>query len=199
MKFYFFILLIIQLLGSTWFYKKQNQGSFVGGAISIPKALWLFYAIFFWFFLPLIYLSHPALDGTLKVILALHTLIWWIRGPLELAMIYKWFNWSPRYGIIHDVLHAGVLFIALLGTVKIWPESPSNWMLFVFLGFTIISLLFEATFAALFLNIRGSADHKIYYADDSEKWRFVNFLTTVAVILGLFHLVVQASCAFFIW
>lgn len=41
-----------------------------------------------------------------------HLISWWNRGPLELLMTYKWFNWSPRYGIAHALVHA--LFLVLM-------------------------------------------------------------------------------------
>lgn len=185
MAYLFSILLVVQLSCSVWFYFKQNKGAFVGGPISWPKALWLYHAIFSWFLFPLVYLTFPDLHISLKVIIGLHAVIWWIRGPLELVMIYKFFNWTPRYGITHDVVHAILLFGGLIGTAKMWPESLINWMGFLYCAVTVIMLCFETSFAALFLQVRGDKDHKIYYAADEPKWRFINFLTKVGLIFGL--------------
>lgn len=195
MKFLFLFLLVIQLCCSVWFYYKQNRGDFVGGPISWPKALWLYHAIFSWFLVPLVYLSFPDLHISLKTIIGLHTLIWWIRGPLELVMIYKFYNWSPRYGITHDVVHVMLLFGGIIATCKLWPETALNWMGFSFAAMTVVMLCFETTFAALFLDVRGHEDHKIYYAADEPKWRFINWLTKVGLCFGLSHAILQALFA----
>src|SRR5437868_5353629 len=158
------LFLLIQVSCSVWFYFKQNKGAFVGGPISWPKALWLYHAIFSWFLVPLAFLSFSDLHWSLKAVIGIHTLIWWIRGPLELVMIYKFFNWTPRYGITHDVIHALLLMAGTIGMAKLWPENPLNWMAFIYCAVTIIMLCFETSFAALFLDVRGDADSKIYYA-----------------------------------
>ncbi len=183
------------MLCSIWFYKRQNQGAFTGGAISWPKAFWLYHAVFSWYFVPLVYASHPEVDIVLKCILVGHTVIWWIRAPIELVMIYKTYNWSPRYGIVHDILHCFLLFVAILVSVKIWEPTLINAMAFAYLGVTVVMLCFETSFAALFLNVRGHEDHKIYYAADEPKWRFINRLTTVALLIGMGHAIVQAALA----
>jgi len=195
MAFLFPLLLVIQIACSVWFHYKQNKGAFVGGPISWPKALWLYHAIFSWFLVPLVYLSFPDLHISLKIVIGSHALIWWIRGLTELVMIYKLYNWSPRYGITHDAVHAILLLAGTMATVKMWPESLLNWMAFAYCGVTILMLGFEMAFAALFLDVRGHEDHKIYYAADEPKWRFINWITKVGLSFGLTHAVIQAILA----
>jgi hypothetical protein len=196
MRAVFLLLLIIQLLCSVWFHRRQNKGAFVGGPISWPKALWLYHAIFSWFLVPLVYLATPGLHPVLQLLLVLHCTSWWLRGITELFMIYKFYNWSPRYGISHDVVHGSLLFVGMIATVKLWPESFINWMAFIYLAVTCVMLCFEVSFAALFLNVRGGCDHKIYYAADEPKWRFINWLTKMALFVGLSHSVIQAVLFF---
>lgn len=199
MAYLFLALLIVQCSCSVMFYRKQNKGDLVGGPISWPKAFWLYHAIFSWFLVPLVYLAAPDLHISLKILIGLHTLVWWIRGPLELVMIYKLFNWTPKYGITHDVLHGFFLLVGTLGIAKLWPESLINWMGFTYCGVTVIMLCFETSFAALFLNVRGHDDHKIYYAADEPKWRFINWLTTMGLIVGMGHAFIQAGLALWFW
>jgi hypothetical protein len=199
MKYTFLVLLVFQLLASFWFYRKQNRGEIVGGDISIPKALWLYHAIFSWYFVPLIYLYQSELDTNLAVILGVHAFIWWLRAPIELAMIFKTYNWTPRYGITHDVLHGTCLLLATLFTTRLWPSTTLNWMAYSYLIVTFFMLCFETSFAALFLTVRGDKDHKIYYASDDPKWRFINWLTTIGVTIGLAHAATQAVMAICYW
>lgn len=195
MHFLFLILLLIQVSCSFWFHGRQNCGAFVGGPISWPKALWLYHAIFSWFLVPLVYLSLSDVHWSLKLIIGLHCLSWWIRGLTELFMIYKFYNWSPRYGISHDVFHGLLLLCGMVATAKLWPESLANWMAFVYVAVTIVMLGFEISFAALFLGVRGHDDHKIYYAADEPKWRFINWLTKMGLVVGLGHSIPQAVIA----
>ncbi len=195
MTFWFLILLVTQICCSVWFHAKQNQDKFTGGPISWPKALWLFHAIFSWYLVPIVYLFIPDLHIVLKSIIFIHTLVWWIRGPIELVMIYKTFNWSPRYGIAHDSLHLFFIFVATVVTCKMWEPSLINWLAFSYLCVTVIMTTFELWFAALFLQVRGHSDHKIYYAANEPKWRFINRLTTAALVIGLGHALLQAVLA----
>lgn len=188
----FLVLLLIQLGCSFWFHKRQNCGAFVGGPISWPKSIWLYHAIFSWFLVPLVFLLLADLHPSLKWVIGLHALSWWVRGILELFMIYKYFNWSPRYGISHDVVHGFLLLIGMVVTAKLWPESLVNWMAFVYIAITLVMLCFEVSFAALFLNVRGHEDHLIYYAANEPKWRFINWLTKIGITIGVGHSLIQA-------
>lgn len=169
---------IILMSISLFFNKKQNSGKMVGGNISLPKSFWLSFTIGTWFFLPFTFYGMDVESGIMNVI-HFHLLSFWTRGVLELFMIYKWFNWSPRYGISHDLFH----LIGLITIVYLyWPDQITRATLLVlfFSGLLIVSTIFETVFAILFFRIRGEEKHKIYFADDSQEWKFVNSLTTIA-------------------
>src|SRR4051812_35370059 len=102
---------IVSCLFALRFHARQNSNKgWTGGPISWPKAFWLAFTINQWFFVPIFFLLHPDLPQGLKVVYGFHLLSWWIRGPLELVMIYRWLNWTPYYGISHDLFHiTGVL------------------------------------------------------------------------------------------
>lgn len=172
---------ITLLLLGFYFKQRQNSKNEVGGAISLPKSFWLCYTIGSWFFLPIIFLFLNV-DQGIKYVFIFHLLSWWLRGPLELVMIYKWFNWSPRYGITHDLFHligVSVLFYYF------WPievTRPTYLAIFYIFGI-IISTVFETLFAIMFFRIRGEEKKKIYFASDEPEWKFVNNVTIMANII----------------
>jgi hypothetical protein len=164
----------------------QNQKELVGGVISTPKSLWLSYTVITWFLAPIIFLCLPV-HPNLMFILVIHLISFWIRGLVELVMIYKWFNWSPRYGITHSGFHA--LMLIGLSTFAFPMEfTTANTVTIVFLATIIVTTLFETLFAALFFKVRsldtGIDTHKIYFASDDEKWKKVNKTTELALFLG---------------
>ena len=181
---------ILLVLVALYFRKKQNTENEVGGQISLPKSLWLAYTIGTWFFLPIIFLFWP-IDTGMKYVYIFHLVSFWIRGPLELVMIYKWFNWSPKYGIAHDLFH----FVGLIILFKtLWPLEISRvtLMSMVFMYSLIISVGFEIIFACWFYKIRGEEKHKIYFASNDPEWKYVNMLTYFAVFICYGLLVVNA-------
>ena len=185
--------------GATYFHMRQNNGAWAGGPISWPKALWLTYAITSWYLVPLAHLASPDLSPEVSILLKAHLWSWWIRAPIELIMIYRFYNWTPKYGITHDALHIIMLVaLAIFSLPSLGSEvgraqlsRADSWAL-LWLGLTLVLLCFEITFAYLFLKIRGALDHKVYYASDDPIWRFINRLTWVAVSFGYFHLIIQA-------
>ena len=183
---------MVALGAGCFFWRRQNNGRAVGGAISLPKSLWLSYTVIAWFFLPFVFLPHPDLTYELKLLLLLHLGSWWIRGPLELLMIYRWFNWSPRYGIAHDLLHAAMLGTGLVLLRHSLFLHPVNRLAALFLAVTLLATWAETFFAWLFLSIRGHEDHKVYFADNDPKWRLNNRGTAMMVLIVYGHLVFQA-------
>jgi len=183
---------ILALGAGCFFWRRQNVGQTVGGAISFPKALWLSYTVTAWFFLPFVFLPHPELTREPRLLLALHLLSWWIRGPIELLMIYRWFNWSPRYGIAHDILHAAMLATGLVLFKHALFLHPVNQLAALFLTVTLLATLAETFFAWLFLSIRGHEDHKVYFANNDPKWRINNRVTAMMVVIVYGHLFFQA-------
>ncbi|MBK9323781.1 MAG: hypothetical protein IPM97_12700 [Bdellovibrionaceae bacterium] len=195
------ILIAWPLIVSTlayFFYRKQNSANaWTGGPISWPKSFWLAYTTTTWFVFPLILLMHPNFPLPLMTFFLAHLISWWIRGPLELVMIYRWFNWTPRYGISHDIIH-----ILICGTLLIlnWsdliPFLNTNFGILttVFACIIIFSTLAEVLFAVLFLNFRSEQEQRenIYFASDDPKWIFINRVTLFVVIIVMTHLLLQS-------
>jgi hypothetical protein len=188
----------------AYFYRKKQSGSnpFTGGQISIPKAFWLSYTVWTWFLLPIIFVFHPLLSSGNKIILYCHLASWWIRGILELVMIYKWFNWSPRYGISHDVFHLSMISVLLYlfrYEVLFSVTGPINFFALYYILMLFVSTSSEILFAKLFLEYRSENEVKdnIYFASDEEKWKKINRITLTVVVIVFIHLIFQSIFSFF--
>lgn len=184
------------------FYHKKQNGSkpLTGGPISTPKSFWLAYTVCTWFFFPIILAFNPEVTSGLKSILIFHLISWWVRGILELIMIYKWFNWSPRYGISHDLFHLVALTIlSYIHRLEFQALTPVNTIVSVFIIVIFFATIAEISFAYLFFKVRSKEEEEdnIYFASDDPKWIFINRLTLTIVCMVMIHLVVQSFYAFF--
>ncbi len=192
------IIFIATVIFAFLFYKRQNgQNANVGGPISKPKSLWLAYCIGAWFVLPFVFIFDPNVDDHLKVVLCVHLISWWLRGPLELVMIYKWLNWTPVYGILHDMLHIMIVFFA-----SSWAIANMGWATFIetqnaltfsFLAAIIFSTVAEILFASLFLATRSHLDHLIYFADETPRYNLINRFTAGVCFVVYLHFAVLAG------
>lgn len=184
------------------FYRKKQNGMnpWTGGPISWPKAFWLSYTVQTWFFLPILFLIHPEVPSFLKIITIFHLASWWIRGVLELVMIYKWFNWSPRYGISHDLFHlavCGFLSLYFKNEIMMLAFGSVAFLVATYIGMLFVSTLAELLFAFIFLKMRTiqEKNENVYFASDDPKWIMVNRLTLAVVIIVFSHLFFQALYA----
>ncbi len=187
--------ILVSLFALTYQKKQNGTKPLTGGPISRPKSFWLAYTISTWFFLPLFFYFSPNTLAELKYVLLFHLISWWLRGPIELFMIYRFFNWTPKYGISHDAFHIiGLLFF--LKKVAIHPVNldAHNFIVWLFLIVTVIATVAEILFAYLFLKARSLEEEQdnIYFASDDPKWIFINRVTLTVVIFVMSHLLIQA-------
>lgn len=184
---------------AVFFYRKQNsRQAWTGGPISWPKSFWLAYTTTTWFFLPFVFIFHPDFPAPLIYFFVAHLLSWWIRGPLELVMIYKWLNWTPRYGISHDLFHillCGSLLTFALKDLNLSNGAPLTVLALIFAGMIIFATCAEILFAFLFLKARSTQEEQenIYFASDDPKWIFINRVTLTVVIIVMIHLLLQSG------
>lgn len=169
------------VLAALWFRRQQNRAHSMGGKISNPKLLWLFFAIWFWLFECAVLAFEPALPFGYRVIVGVHAASMWARGALELVMLYITRNWRPPIGISHDVLCI-VTVLALVVALRLPLDSA--WGLFApaLVVMLVFSLGVEVLYAALFFQAvegKTTGDKGIWFASEDEaRFRRINRITT---------------------
>lgn len=169
------------VLAARWFRGKQNRAHAMGGKISNPKLLWLFFAIWFWLFECAVLAFEPSLPSGYRIILGVHALSMWLRGGVEMVMLYVTRNWRPPIGITHDVL----CILTVLGLAVALPlPLDSAWGLFApaLVFMLLFSLFVEVLYAALFFQAvegKTTGDKGIWFASEDEaRFRRINRITT---------------------
>lgn len=166
------------------FHRAQARGA-LGGAISKSKAYWLPFAIWMWF------VVSPAVgidavmrgvvdEGAGRALMAFG-LFMWLRGTVEMVMLYVTKNWVPPIGITHDVLCI-VLLLGLGGygfaQVDIATASQLTLCAYALVAVMIASLVVEIHHAySFFVAVQGltKGDDGIWFADEhQERFRKIN-------------------------
>lgn len=170
------------------FHKVQSSGA-LGGRISRAKAYWLPFAIWFWFVVcPVVGFDAAVHEGARRALL-LFGLFMWLRGAVEMVMLYVTKNWRPPMGITHDVLCALlVLVLAAQGMQQLVSDGLANahgldvWA-YGLCVVVLVSLAVEIHHAhSFFVAVRGmtTGDDGIWFADDEEeRFRKINRTTLV--------------------
>lgn len=171
------------MVAALWFRNKQNRAHAMGGKISNPKLLWLFFAIWFWLFECAVLAFEPALPWGYRVILGVHAASMWLRGVVEMVMLYVTRNWRPPIGISHDV----ACIVTVLGLAFFWRDAlplDSAWGLFApaLVSMLLFSLVVEVLYAALFFQAvegKTTGEKGVWFASEDEaRFRRINRITT---------------------
>lgn len=181
-------LIALLLLGGLLFHLLQNRLHLIGGAIALAKLLWLGLAILLWVGLPLLL----ALDGRIGLFLRYGFGFLFVsmalRGIIELWMLYVTKNWSPNYGIAHDVLcMAGLLLFLALA----WQAGELAQHARISLHALVSTLLFipEIYFAwYMRSNFNTKGGDAIYFVPDEVKHRRVLRITASVDMMLLLYL-----------
>lgn len=165
----------------------QNRFGVIGGVIALPKLVWLGYALLFWLGLPLLIVSDartpPAIARAFTSLLALMG----ARAVIEFVMLYFTKNWSPLYGLSHDIICMTALAFFLLRAWLAREPHSGPVARTLFLHGIVTSLMFipEMWFAwYMHVNFNTQGGQAIYFVPDSELHRTV-LRVTAAVVLGL--------------
>jgi hypothetical protein len=158
----------------------QAEGWIVGGAIALPKLMWLAYALLAWFVLP----PLVARDGRAQPALRrLYAIFFWnmtARGVVELAMMYGWRSWHPYYGAAQDVFSIGL--IAWLSRA-VAASGPLDRLLlrhaFVLCLMLAVETSFALYFAANFVTMGGQA---LYFVPEERRYSTILMSTGAAVL-----------------
>lgn len=110
---------LVVLLGALLWYRARQARGAIGGALSGPKAAWLLWAIYTWFFAAPLLGLDPACPSPWREVLLVGAANMWARGLVELYMLHVSKNWRPPYGIAHDVF-------SLALALATWALAPSD-------------------------------------------------------------------------
>jgi hypothetical protein len=161
---------------ATVFWWVQNTLQPVGGAIAFQKALWLATAVVLWLIIPAFIAAdvrvHAVVRRAFGVLLALMA----ARGLIELPMLYVFHNWSPWYGIAHDIVCMAAL-LWYFAQVSTQPMARAH------MAMTTAAFVPEIYFAwymqAYFHTQGGDA---IYFVPDDPMHALALNITTGAVV-----------------
>jgi hypothetical protein len=161
------------LSAAGWFFfQKQSRPGRMGGSISRAKMLWLLYVLYLWFLLcPILYFEESLLWPLRRLLLAV-SLLMWLRGIAELAMMYVLKNWRPPYGIAHDLLCLAVLGAGLWLHRGDWAgvSGADAWTLGL-LCCVELTFALEAIYALAFYRIVGEGtkgEKAIWFAPQGD-------------------------------
>lgn len=158
----------------------QNRGGKMGGRISLPKRVWLTFTIWTWLFECAVLAFDAGLPRGFRVLVGVHAGSMWLRGLVELVMLYRFKNWRPPHGIAHDAVCivttlalATVFRGELMGALGAWGPA--------FVGMLVFALAVELAYAALFLKAvegRTTGDEPTWFAAEGEaRFARINRLT----------------------
>lgn len=92
------------------FHVLQNALALTGGGIAWPKSMWLGCAILYWFVLPALLLADARVTAPWRAPFGALLGLMGLRAVVELWMLYVSRNWSPFYGIAHDLACMALLW-----------------------------------------------------------------------------------------
>lgn len=177
-------LIISGLLGTfaLFMHFKQNKGGKMGGNISPAKSLWLFYCIYSWFiFIPYIYFTQD-IPEPYKTTWIGFSIWFWIRGVIEMIMMFITKNWTPPIGITHNI-SCFLLLVFLPFFIEEKFESFASALTLYHLSL-ILSIIMETYYAFAFWKIVGEktkGDEAVWYANKEDpKFKRVVLVTAIA-------------------
>jgi hypothetical protein len=176
---------VVAAVGAA-FARRQNRGAIMGGAISRAKQLWLTWAVYTWFVLAPLFAFLPGLRPATRGTLLVFAASMWLRGVVELVMLFVTKNWRPPMGIAHDVFTAVLLGAGLVWMVPGAPRpfaGPDGWGL-ALVVVLLSSMGLEIYYALAFhqaVEGRTTGDDGVWFATAHEaRFRRINRVTALA-------------------
>ena len=176
--------LVLCGVASVWFKNRQNRAntSAWGGKISKPKLMWLFFCIWFWLFECAVLAFEPSLPLAIRAVCGAHALSMWLRGGVEMFMLYVTKNWRPPIGIGHNVFCIVTVPLVLVGMGSVGETGAWGPWAWALVGMLVFSLGVETLYAALFFKaVKGqtTGEKGIWFAsEDEERFKRINRITT---------------------
>ncbi|MBE9198498.1 MULTISPECIES: hypothetical protein [unclassified Nodularia (in: cyanobacteria)] len=175
----YYLIIIALTTSGTIFYNFQNSHHGLGGSIALPKIFWLGYALWFWYFLPLLIAIDSRISHKWR---RLYWIVWCnmaLRAVVELGMMYFGHNWHPYYGIAHDLFSA-VLILGLIftATTQTDIDQAVSW------NFRIMGVMFliEAYFAYYMLTNVHSDTGAVYFVPGKPEYQGIMLITWLVIL-----------------
>lgn len=160
------------------FWWVQNRWQPVGGAMAFQKALWLANAIVLWMVLPVFIARDERIDAKVRRAFKALLILMMLRAVIELWMLYVSLNWSPWYGIAHDLLCIAVL-VGLL--VRFAAATNPLWRIHAAATATaFIPEIYFAWYMQKYFNTGGDA--AVYFVPDEPAHALALNITSAAVV-----------------
>lgn len=173
------------------FHIVQNRFALTGGSIALSKSIWLGLAVLFWLILPSIILFDARITPGLKRPFMLLLLLMGARGLAELWMLYYFKNWSPAYGIAHNIACVTVLWVCgvrlLRGRSARHDATAGKWLLAH--CFVTGALFLPESYYAWYMQSRfiTHGSNPIYFVpDDGNHGVILGVTSTVDVLLSVY-------------
>jgi hypothetical protein len=172
------------------FYFTQNASGRIGGEMAAQKMLWLYYAIVLWLLLPGAVLFDARASSQVRAAYAALFALMSLRAVVEAWMLYVSHNWSPWYGIGHDVacvlvVGFGAVQVARVGGIR---SRVDRW-LYAHLVVTVLAFVPEVYFAHYMLaNFNTAGEAAIYFVPDDPAHREVLRVTWAVVAFFTLYL-----------
>ena len=180
------------LLCALAFHAAQNRLALTGGSVALSKGIWLGLAVLFWLVLPALILADARVAPVLKQPFLLLLLLMGARGVAELLMLYVFKNWSPFYGIAHDVLCLALLWgwclrrrgLAARGHRD--AQASAMWRHAWFTGALFLPEIYYAWYMQAHFTTRGASP--VYFVPDDAAHSQVLAVTAVVDAAALAYL-----------
>ena len=175
------LLMVFSLIGlmAVSFYLVQNNGLLSGGAIALPKIIWLAYAILCWFCLPLLFILDSRIDPVWKSVYRIFLINMLARAVVELFMMYVMNNWSPYYGIAHDIF--SILLLAML--MIVYRHTLPRDIFFAYSLMLILMFLIEICFVIYMIVEVVGNDAIVYFVPGGDAHAGILNITWFVVAL----------------
>jgi hypothetical protein len=184
------VMVVILVVGALGFYFLQNYIGLIGGKIALSKMVWLAYAVLFWLGFPLFIVLDPRTSVMLGHVFRFLLMSMVARGFVEFWMLYVSNNWSPLYGIAHDVFCiAGlVFFLTRAWQNSEWRACQPSGELFIHGIVTTLLFLPEIYFAwYMRMNFNTQGGNAIYFVPDVPQHKLVLIITaSIDIVLTIY-------------
>ena len=148
-----------------------------GGAISLPKALWLNLTVLSFIALPALAWSDRRWPAPVRACLAAVAVSFAARGVVEVPILYLTDVWHCTYGIAHDLVTAAVVGWLWLQARRRGANaySPAESLIGVIIALCIV----EAGFARAFCAVADPAT--TWFASAEPRFSAINAATWAVV------------------